>query len=418
MSNFNQDIDNDSINTITLQVHDHMNAHSAEKNTSETGAPELAIHEQDTFSKEILKDSPNELIELTASARQRYGDEITDEGYFEVYVFYEDDDDFTIKELLPKLGAENIRYCCTEYHGVPGKSTFENFKSLVQISRKVLIVISKSVSDNTGNAFMLGLLFDFHIKDNIITLITDGTITKDLFFIQQTNLLYLNDSDWFRKLKTEIKFLNPEFCATLCTGKVSNSLFSRGLSFDIFEYDVYGILVRTEKKVLQLDMQLYLKHLNYHEQYDVEEICGQCKSLQSADTIVSLVFGSEFSFESDVWTSAIRRNIVKLCEDIMDAHSFKVNWLCGTSIRGKYIPNLRFFTAHLHNEIQHAVYNEVTRRIEEPFFPQFENTEERIKSFEGVWDEGNYPSIDKMAEAGFYFKSKPNRAQCFFFLWS
>ncbi|CAG2218350.1 unnamed protein product [Mytilus edulis] len=136
MSNFNQDIDNDSINTITLQVHDHMNAHSAEKNTSETGAPELAIHEQDTFSKEILKDSPNELIELTASARQRYGDEITDEGYFEVYVFYEDDDDFTIKELLPKLGAENIRYCCTEYHGVPGKSTFENFKSLVQISRK------------------------------------------------------------------------------------------------------------------------------------------------------------------------------------------------------------------------------------------------------------------------------------------
>ncbi|XP_063443004.1 uncharacterized protein LOC134722990 [Mytilus trossulus] len=406
MSSSSEDINNDSIN---------INALSTETFTNETGEPELVEKDDSlTFPKEILKDSSNELIELTASEMQIYGDEITDEGYFEIYVYYEDDDDFTIKTLLPKLGAENIRYCCSEYHGVPGKTTFENFKSLVQISRKVLIVISKTFTENTINAFLLEVLFDFHIKDNIITLITDGTITKDIYFIRQTNIIYLDDSEWWRRLKMEITFLNPEFCAILYTGKVSNTLFLRGLCFDNFEYDVYGLLVRTEKKVIKLDMQLYLKHLNYHEQYNVEEMCGQCKSLQSPDTIVSLVFGPQFCFESDMLTSAIRRNIVKLCEDIMDAHSFKVNWLCGTSIRGKYIPNLRFFTAHLHNEIQHAIYNEVARRIEEPCFPQYQIIEERIKSFEEVWDEEKYPPIDKMAEAGFYFESKPNRAQCFF----
>ena len=339
---------------------------------------------------------------------------------YSVFVVYDESDEFADNDILLLLEKENLSFCCVRRQGDPGNTRLGDFSTLLLQSKKVLFVVSKLFTQNEELVFFVEVALDLlnHNTQNIITLITDGTISyrNNLQSLNQTTKISVRHKLWKTNLINTIQKVNVHYCTLLETGKVSDQLLLRGLCALTLRWEVYGLLVVAAEQYLKVDLIEYTEHIQHHHDLDMNKFCEQCGFLTHVNTTINLAFCDSFV---DGQLATIKDDVIQMCVGLLDACSLmktQTEWLIVCSVTGTYEKNQQEYISDLFAAAKSAVETNYTAKASDSgklHLPEYVDEAKRLESFQGVWPQTNVPTAEVMARSGFVFMMKPDVAQCF-----
>ena len=334
---------------------------------------------------------------------------------YDIFVVYDEGDDFAENDILSLLEREEISFCCTERQGEPGNTRIGNFTELLEKSRKVLFVVSQMFTENRELMFLVNIALDIldHDTQYVITLLTDAKLSNNSTrrCLNQTTNIAIRNESWKTELIRAIRTVPIDFCSGLDCGQVSDHLLFRGLCLQNLRWDMYGLFLYAQDKYLKVDLSEYAKHVQMHENFNSTWVCEQCTFLTGGKTTINLAFRDDFELEE---LRPVNRHVVRLCERLLCDSS---GWLFTCSVTGAYDAKQQSYISDLYAEAKSALETYITASRsnygKEYVFPEFANEKRRLQTFKDNWPDRNVPTADVMAKSGFIFIGKPTIAQCF-----
>jgi len=315
-----------------------------------------------------------ELIQV-GSNKTYNGDKHYPDHDYDLFVLYDEEDYHARDDILPRLKRTGLRCCTMEEDGHMGKLTFDVFENLLNRSRKMLFISSKSFVLNSDMGIFSELALK-HKPGNIITLITDGQL---LYRLKTTIIIRETSENWWKSLVDEINTTIPEYCHFLDTGRASDLLLIRGLCHGILRCELFGLLVIASDKALKVDLQEYSEHRKLHYKYGIKDVCSRCDWLNHIDTTVSIAMNRDFCAHNE--HHMLRNDISRLCVAVMNT----VFPVCSPadyrrlacSLSGHYGINEQQFISYLFQETRFDLLVERTNKQVHPSFPAFATYKQR-----------------------------------------
>ena len=223
---------------------------------------------------------------------------------YEVFVVYEEGDEFSENELFNLLEKENISFCCIDRHGHPGNTRIGNFTELLGQSKKVLFVVSNFFIANKELMFQVNIALEIlnHDTQYAISLLADDKISNSMtrYCLNQTINISIENTNWRTELIQAIRNVPIDFCKRLDSGQVTDLLLFRGLCLQNLRWDVYGLFVCVQEKYLKIDLSEYSKHIQLHRNLQSANTCEQCGFLKNDKTTIHLAFRADFDNEKEL----------------------------------------------------------------------------------------------------------------------
>ncbi|KAK3093513.1 hypothetical protein FSP39_016639 [Pinctada imbricata] len=342
------------------------------------------------------------------------------ENQFQLYVIYDEQDEFVNDVILPLLEENDISFCCDERHGDPGNTRMGDFVSLLQKSNKILFVVSKYFTSNVELVFLVNVALDVlqHNTQKILTLVTDGVISykNNLYSLNQSTRISIRSRNWKKELFQAISAVQVDYCALLETGKVSDQLLLRGLCLLNLRWEAYGLYIVADESYLKVDLVEYSKHIDLHHELGINKTCEQCGYLTNVNTTINLAFCDDFA---EGQLSEVGNDMVSMCVALLDTRSLmktQTEWMIVCSVSGLYDKRQQEYISDLFAAAKFAVETDYAAKATETgnlHLPDYDDETKRLESFYEVWPKENVPSAEVMAKSGFVFLMEPDVAQCF-----
>lgn len=346
----------------------------------------------------------------------------------EVLVVYDKSDLFTDDHLLLLLLEKKITFITL--YDTPGRTVSQILKYMCPFPLKVLIILSIQLCHNEKLKFFLDNILEKAIvelesKDKLlrstITFVTTGILSNKYGFdlLLKTKIIYKTENYSIDLLLEELQCDTCSFCTVISRGfhnDIDTNLLLHGLSLQHLNFEICGLLISTEPLCVKIDLKGFQQYRKFHQYLKTCEILEKQGISRNCSTKVAIqLYGNTEQYYPLI------PDIVSICASVIDVPEPEanlqslVNSELVTSIAGKLERDEENFLKDLYHKVWYGMSYKRTSQINQPYFTEFQNVEERIASFPSEWIQNEEDSncIEKIANAGFFYYEPGANARCF-----